>query len=99
MSLNTLQAKPQAKQGDHALCRAGNVVYGAWTRSLSPEQKLASLEVSLDGLPDRFWLIFSHIYPDDDQEYLAALSASHQVAQTLFERGAAAYLLERRTAP
>lgn len=84
------------EDGSLPYCRSGQMVHGAWTRDLSPEEKRASLEASFGEQPRRFWVIFSHIHPGEDQQFLQALSTDYRIQRSVERTNAAGYLLVRK---
>ena len=50
---------------DH--CIEPPIYYGGWIRNLEPGQKIDSIFTSFGYTPESFWLIFSHIYLNEDQ--------------------------------
>jgi hypothetical protein len=76
-------------------CRVDNVYYGAWLRSLPADDKISSIEKTLGGLPDRFWIIFSHIEADEDQAILQKLLGEYTIEAEQQLADTAAYLLAK----
>lgn len=77
-------------------CASDGIVYGRWIRDLAPAKKLESIFTTLDGEPARFWMIFSHVAPGEDDAILAALDESYTIVEHLQVNNAAAVLLVRR---
>jgi hypothetical protein len=77
-------------------CSRNNVFYGEWFRSRSPEEKLLSMHRTLGGHPERFWLIFSHIYPGEDDMIIQGSLEKYVIALSYKQGGASVYLFERR---
>jgi 4-amino-4-deoxy-L-arabinose transferase-like glycosyltransferase len=78
-----------------SLCTAGNLRYGQWLRNLDAEGKVASVQDAFEQHPATLWLLFSHIYPDEDRQILDGLSESYRIADVYHVKGAAAYQLKR----
>jgi uncharacterized membrane protein len=79
-----------------AACNDDNIKYGRWIRSLSPEQKAESIYTSLGEEPSQFWIIFSHVYPGEDEVILTALGDSYTITKHLQRNGEAAVLLTHK---
>ena len=83
--------------GESTCRNGGNVFFGTWFRHLEPPAKVEAIEHALGAWPQRLWLIFSHIWPDEDQQILYLLEEIGY-SRTLSNVGenASAYLLERK---
>ena len=59
---------------------------------------MEAIEHTLGDWPQRLWIIFSHPYPDEDQQILDWLVEEVGYSMTLsnVEVNASAYLLERK---
>jgi len=77
-------------------CSSNSIFYGEWLRALSPEEKRLSIQETLGHLPERFWLIFSHVSGSEDETILESLSGTHIVTSSCEKVNASAYLLNRR---
>jgi hypothetical protein len=73
-----------------------SIYYGRWFRSWSTVEKVESIWHTMKGSPKRFWLVFSHIYPGEDQEILEALQDSYSIRDSIKNRGTSLFLLERQ---
>lgn len=78
------------------VCVENRLFFSPWVRHLSLEDKAKNMEDVLGGMPERLWLIFSHIHGDEDVEILTRLEAQYRIEKSLREVNAAAYLLVRR---
>jgi hypothetical protein len=76
------------------VCARDNIYYGEWFRSQSSERIRRSIERTLGGFPHRFWLIFSHVYPGEDQQILGELLERYKIINYDEQVNASAYLLE-----
>jgi uncharacterized membrane protein len=74
-------------------CSSDDVIMGQWIRSLTPEGKRVSIMESLGHNPERFWMVFSHVYSDEDDLILDDLSPEYHVANKKQFRGASVFLL------
>jgi 4-amino-4-deoxy-L-arabinose transferase-like glycosyltransferase len=84
-------------QGDSSgYCARDNVYYGRWTRTLTPKEKVQSILETLSYRPRVMWLVFSHIYPGEDDVILRGLLDQYYVADRCAHLNAQLYLLERR---
>jgi hypothetical protein len=77
-----------------SLCATGNLRYGQWLRHLDPVGKVASVQNAFEQPSGTLWLLFSHTYPDEDQQIVDGLAESYRVADVHQAKGAAAYRLE-----
>ena len=84
------------KDSKHDYCTSGNVFYGRWVRALSPDQKYASLRETMGEMSDHFWIIFSHIYPNEDVVILETLSHNYEITESRQYQGASVYHLDRK---
>jgi hypothetical protein len=82
--------------GDAPGCRDGLIYYGAWTRSLSPEEKMASIFTTLGGTPDEFWFILAHAYEGENLTIGKYLLHHYESVDYLTATDASAVLLRRR---
>ncbi|MDY6877944.1 MAG: glycosyltransferase family 39 protein [Chloroflexota bacterium] len=90
----------------HAACWEGGkscpnedgVFFGTWLRHLDPPAKVEAIEHTLGDWPQRLWIIFSHLHPDEDRQILDLLVEEMGYSMTLsnIEVNASAYLLERK---
>ena len=77
-------------------CTAGSVYYGQWIRGLSPSEKRASMAETFGDMPPRFWLVFSHVSPQEDAALLETLGHDYEIADSKRFVGASIYLLDER---
>lgn len=77
-------------------CNEGGIHYGRWIRNLAPEAKVQALLDATGDATQRLWLIFSHIYGDEDQTILTALNPTYRVVMRHSTENSAAILLERQ---
>lgn len=79
-----------------AHCGRDGVRFGKWTRGMNATQRVADVFQALGGTPDEFWVIFSHLQPNDDRDLLADLIANgYRIGAAYQATGAAAFLLQR----
>lgn len=77
-------------------CVAGNIYYGEGLRRYPPLGKLWSVRETLRGEPERLWMIFSHVYEDEENVVLQELrNYGYTVALSERKVNASAYLLVR----
>lgn len=84
------------KQEPVAYCSSHNIFYGEWFRELEPEEKHTSIQRTLGHIPERLWLVFSHVSGDEDQTILQSFSQTHDVIFSCEQANASAYLLSQR---
>jgi uncharacterized membrane protein len=77
-------------------CADQGIFYGRWIRRLEPDQKREAVLELIDDSAHRFWLIFSHIFPEEDVLILSTLGDSYSIVTSYVAENSAAYLLERR---
>ncbi len=76
-------------------CSNNGIFYGRWIRQLTPEQKKQAVLDAIVDSPDRFWMVFSHIYPGEDKLILAALEDIYRIGMNYSGENSALVLLER----
>jgi hypothetical protein len=79
-----------------AYCANNGVFYGRWIRPLTPEQKRQSVLETIGGSPERFWMVFSHIHPEEDETILAALQDTYRIVTRYTGENSALFLLQRQ---
>jgi len=72
-------------------------IYGDYHQQ-APEKYISEMQGGLDPDAERLWLVFSHIYRDEDQRILHDLSKEWKVEPVLTVEGSALYLASRRPA-
>lgn len=77
-------------------CVEDKLYYGQWIRHLSPAEKILSIRETLGGTPKKWWLIFSHIYPGEDEEILQLLLVDYRIVRYQAWKGASVYLLVKK---
>lgn len=77
-------------------CAKDDIYYGRWIRQLPPEEKKQAVLDAVGDSTDQFWMVFSHIYPGEDQTILAALEDIYRTAMSYYGENSALILLERR---
>ena len=70
-------------------------IYGDYHQQ-APEKYLPEIVNGLDRRADRLWIVFSHVYRDEDQRILRDLSRDWDVTPVLSVTGSALYLATRR---
>lgn len=99
----SLQARPSAScTSDQAeeVCQDNNLFYSPWVRHLSSDEKIRDMEEIMGGLPDRLWLVFSHVHETEKEDMLHLLEDDYRV-ERMDQPGAgedAIYLLVRSSA-
>lgn len=84
-------------RGESLCPNGGGIFYGSWFRHLEPDAKVEAIEHTLGAWPQRLWLIFSHIYPDENQQILDLLEEmGYSRALSNVGENTSAYLLERK---
>ncbi len=77
-------------------CVVDNVYYGVWFRSSSLEDKVSSIQNTFGTMPKRFWIIFSHIYADENNDIVKQLLDNYKIEDEFRQVNAVAYLLMER---
>jgi uncharacterized membrane protein len=77
-------------------CGGGGVRFGRWLRGLNDTQRVADVFRSLGGPPESFWIVFSHMQPDDDRDLVANLVANGYLIESAFQASDAAVFLLKR---
>jgi uncharacterized membrane protein len=80
-------------------CASGNIYYGEWLRTMSPEDKVASILTTLGGTPDEFWFVFAHAQEGENVTIGKLLLERYQPVDYLTASDASAVLLRRRASP
>lgn len=70
-------------------------MYGDYHQK-DPERHVPEMLAGLDPRASRFWIVFSHIYREEDELILHDLRRDWNVEPVLFAQGAALYLASRR---
>jgi len=70
-------------------------IYGDYHQQ-TPEKYLPEIVNGLNRRADRLWIVFSHVYRDENQRILQDLSKDWDVAPVLSATGSALYLATRR---
>lgn len=76
-------------------CAEAGVLYGRWLRQLTPEEKRAAILAAIGPATNRFWIVFSHVYPGEDETILNSLQDTYQIVTRYTTVNAALVLLER----
>lgn len=76
-------------------CEGESIYYSSWNRHLPIEDKTQNILDYVAGKGERFWLVFAHIYPNEQVQLLESLSATYVVIQEYKDTGAEIYLLQR----
>ena len=79
-----------------AYCQQDQVYFGEWTRGLTAAERKQRLMTLVGTQPDRLWLVFSHMQPQDDATLLKELEAEYTVETAKLAESAALFLLEKR---
>ncbi len=84
-------------KGEDTCPHGGGIFYGTWFRQLEPHAKMDAMEFTLGAWPPRLWIIFSHIYPDEDQQILDGLKEhGYSLVLSMLAENASVYLLQRK---
>ena len=85
------------KGESQSLCSRNGVFYGEFLRAYSAEEKILSVRKSLGIIPSRFWIIFSHVYRDEDAQIVKGLinHYKYNVLDFYQHNGASLYLIGR----
>jgi hypothetical protein len=82
---------------DAAYCDNGNIHFGPWMRSRNETQRLTDVFKSIGGRPDAFWVVFSHMQPNDDRDLVASIIASgYRIESVCQATGTAVFLFTRQ---
>ena len=81
---------------NEADCREHGIYYGEWYRDASVEDIRASIESTIPHSPTIIWLIFSHMFYDDEARTLMALGEKYQVLDQFSAQNASVYELMLR---
>lgn len=83
--------------GENSCPNGGGVFFGDWLRHLDPPAKVEAIEHTLGAWPQRLWIVFSHIHPDEDRQILDLLEeGGYSMTLSNIEVNASVYLLERK---
>lgn len=78
-------------------CSNNNIYYGQWLRHLEAPQKVLAIQTSMpQKTPQNLWLIFSHIYANEDELILTELQKQYNIVDSYKQTKAAAYLLHKK---
>lgn len=79
------------------ICSANNLFYSSWVRQLSTDGKIHNMEEVLGNLPDRLWMIFSHVHQTEKEDMLYLLEDEYKIERMHDLRAgkATVYLLVR----
>lgn len=75
------------------VCIENKLFFSPWIRSMPPVETISKMEEVMGGLPDRLWIVFSHVYGDEEQEMIRQLRNRYRVMRHYSEGCAAVYLL------
>ncbi len=77
-------------------CGRGGVHFGRWLRGLNQTQRVADVFRSFGGAPESFWVVFSHMQPNDDRDMVADLVANGYLIQSAYQASDAAVFFLKR---
>lgn len=99
LETHTLLSEQNAACRDTAQpgCKDATIFYGRSLRGHPATERVAAIWQAMGQQPDRFWLIFAHVYGDEDVAMLTLLSEQYTVIATYTGFDAAAYLLQRKS--
>ena len=75
--------------------RDARFIYGDFHQQ-APEKYVSEMLAGLPPKADRLWIVFSHVYRDEDQRIIHDLSADWKVDSVVSVKGSALYLASRR---
>lgn len=98
LETHTLLSEQNAACRDTAQpgCDDAMIFYGRNLRGHPAVERVAAIWQAMGQQPDRFWLIFAHVYEDEDVAMLTLLREQYTVIATYTGFDAAAYLLQRK---
>lgn len=77
-------------------CLENDIFYGRWIRQLSPQEKRESVLQTIGFVPERLWLVFSHVHKTENEDMLNVLTADYDIVDKYEVEHGLAYLLEKR---
>ncbi len=77
-------------------CGSNNIYFGLWTRTKTPDERNALLLDKIGYYPNRLWLVFSHVQPDEERTLVDVLQSQYQISSKQSFEGASLILLERQ---
>jgi hypothetical protein len=77
-------------------CVSNQIYYGRWLRGMTPREKIASIEETLNGFPRKWWLVFSHIHPGEEEEIMKWVLADNRIQRYQAWEGVKLYFLVRK---
>lgn len=77
-------------------CHANGINYGRFFRGMPVEQQIESIRSALPAGPEAFWIVFAHVYSDEDAQILSGLAQNFTIASSYSRAGASAYLMRSR---
>jgi hypothetical protein len=78
-----------------AYCQVETIYFGRGLRSLEPAEKGPAVVESLPPAFESGWLIFAHVYADEQELIVQALSREYEVEPRVVGKGAALYRVRR----
>lgn len=84
------------RNADTDYCRTGDIFYGRWLRSLSPLDKMKSIEETMSGMPNEFWVIFAHVQGRENVVIIQELQRYYSLVDQVRGSDALGILVRRR---
>jgi hypothetical protein len=81
---------------DTPACRTGDIYYGRWLRALDPAAKMASIQETMSGMPDEFWMVFAHVQGGENFVIGQMLQGEYVLIDQISRNDAMAILVRRR---
>jgi hypothetical protein len=78
-----------------SFCQDEGIYYSSWNRHRPIEYKIQNILGYVENRGNQFWLVFSHIYDDEQIQILENLSPIYSVVHAYQDTGAEIYLLQR----
>lgn len=77
-------------------CTSNGVFYGRWIRRKTPDEKKDSIMETLGRAPERLWVVFSHIYKDEDKVIIDSLKNIYRIDEIYRAENSSLFLLEQK---
>ena len=81
--------------GTREYCSIDNIHFGQWIRNLTPPLKIVSIFNSIGNPPNEMWIVFAHVFPNEDIKILEELSYHYTVIDEYISKGASVYYLKK----
>lgn len=77
-------------------CRRNEIYYGRFFRDLSGDSQVESIRNTLPARPVAFWIVFAHVYSDENARILSGFAQDYAIALSYIRKGASVYLMRSR---